>query len=96
MLTEHRWAFGAITGPIVGDGLANRNMYRWIFWINLPFCVIAFIILPFFAQLKPASPGPISSQLNNMDWVGCFLLMASLVSVLLGLTWVWHPLPFYF
>ncbi|KAF2711951.1 MFS general substrate transporter [Pleomassaria siparia CBS 279.74] len=80
------WAIGAVTGPMIGDGLANRSMFRWVFWINLPFCLIAFLILPFFAQLKSASPGAMLPKLKNVDWLGFFLLSGSLVSVLLGLT----------
>jgi MFS family permease len=91
-LIERSWVFGAITGPIIGDGLANSTMYRWVFWINLPFCFIAFLILPFFAQLKPASSSPVLPKIKNVDWVGYLLLSGSSVSVLLGLTWVSHIL----
>ena len=87
-LILHRWAIGCITGPLIGDGLANDKDFRWVFWINLPFCFVAFLILPFFADLKPAPPEPVVPKLMNVDWLGFFLLGGSLVSMLLGLTWV--------
>lgn len=81
------WAIGIVTGPVIGDALAERSRYRWVFWVNLPFSLLAFLILPFFAQLKPASPGPIVQKIRNVDWVGFVLLSGALASVLLGLTW---------
>ncbi|KAF2256814.1 MFS general substrate transporter, partial [Trematosphaeria pertusa] len=81
------WAIGAVTGPALGEALAERNQWRWIFWLNLPFCIIAFLILPFFAQLKAATPGSIFVKLRAIDWVGFLLLSGSLVSMLLGISW---------
>lgn len=73
---------------MIGESLAERSQWRWIFWLNLPFCVVAFLILPFFAQLKSSTPGAILPKLRNIDWLGFLLLSGSLVSVLLGLSWV--------
>lgn len=87
-LIENRWALGAVTGPAIGEALAERSQWRWIFWINLPFCAIGFVILPLFAQLKGATPGSMLQKLRNYDWIGFTLLSGSMVGVLLGISWV--------
>jgi MFS family permease len=77
----------AIVGPVVGGTLAENGQWRWIFWLNLPLCGCAFLILPLFAQLKPKASGPVFPMIRQIDWVGYFLFGASLVSVLLGISW---------
>lgn len=87
-LTGSRWAIGAVTGPAVGEALSEKSEWRWIFWINLPFVVTAFIILAVFASLKDRAPGSILAQLQDYDWIGFGLLTASVVSLLVGISWV--------
>ncbi|KAF2190863.1 MFS general substrate transporter [Zopfia rhizophila CBS 207.26] len=86
------WAVGAVTGPLIGGALAEYGQWRWIFWINLPFCGLAFVIIPVFAQLKTPD-GRIREKLRKVDWLGFFLFTCSLISVLLALTWggILHP-----
>ncbi|KAF2730014.1 MFS general substrate transporter [Polyplosphaeria fusca] len=81
------WALIAIVGPIIAGSLAQNGQWRWIFWINLPFCGLAFLIIPVFAQLKPALPGAKIPKLRSVDWFGHVLFGASLISILLGITW---------
>ncbi|KAF2866203.1 major facilitator superfamily domain-containing protein [Massariosphaeria phaeospora] len=81
------WAVGAITGPILGNALAENSQWRWIFWINLPFSIPAFIVLAVVAQLRSAAPGSVLVKLRNIDWFGSVLFTGSLMSVFLGLTW---------
>ncbi|KAF1948410.1 MFS general substrate transporter [Byssothecium circinans] len=81
------WAIGAVTGPAIGEALIKINQWRWIFWINLPFCISATVVLAFFARLKGATPGSIGPKLAKFDWFGFLLLSSSLVVVLLGVSW---------
>jgi MFS family permease len=79
-----------LTGPVIGEALGKIDQWRWIFWINLPFCISATVVLAFFAKLKGATPGSIGPKLRKFDWFGFVLLGGSLVSLLLGLSWVSH------
>ncbi|KAF2263238.1 MFS general substrate transporter [Lojkania enalia] len=87
MIIGTTWIVGIITGPIIGGSLAENGNWRWIFWINLPFCGLAYLIFPIFAQMKPASSGLVLHKLARVDWVGNVLFACSLIAFLLGLSW---------
>ena len=85
-LIQLTWAFGSIIGPLVGGLLAQHTTWRWIFYINFPFCGIGLIMVPLVVRLK-AKRTSIKSRLRSVDWVGGTLFMGSLISFLIGLTW---------
>jgi MFS family permease len=82
----NRWATGAITGPMIGETLAEHNQFRWLFWINVPLGAGSLAILTFAAQPESERAGPILPKLLSFDWLGLVLLSGSMVSLLLGLT----------
>jgi len=63
------------------------NLQRWIFWINLPFCGIAFVVIPIFLQLH-YKVGSLAEKLKQIDWVGTVIFVASVTSFLIPITWV--------
>jgi MFS family permease len=46
------WALGSVVGPVLGGGFAQNVTWRWIFYINLPFCAISLVLVPIFLSLN--------------------------------------------
>jgi MFS family permease len=80
------WALSTAIGPIVGGALAQADAWRWIFYLNIPFCVMAAALIAICLRV-PNSPGTFGSKLKRMDWIGITLVMASSTAVVIALTW---------
>lgn len=65
------WAMGIMAGPIMGPTLGGYLIdtfnWRWIFFINPPFCLVAF-----FMALQTVKETPIKKL--DVDWLGLFLM----------------------
>lgn len=86
--------FGVSTvlGPLVGGFLVQTVGWHWIFFVNIPFGIVAF------AVLTRALSHPAEQQSHKMDYLGAVLLMALLSSVVLiaslgGSTLAWSSTP---
>ncbi|GAA4708492.1 MDR family MFS transporter [Phytohabitans rumicis] len=45
---------GPIFGPLLGGLIVQHTSWRWIFWVNVPFCVVGLLLA---WRLMPAFPG---------------------------------------
>ncbi|MCJ1284408.1 hypothetical protein MMC26_003740 [Xylographa opegraphella] len=80
------WAIGSTAGPIVGGSLAQNLSWRWIFWINLPFTGVGFVMIILFLNLG-FRRGKIMAQLARVDWIGLFLFITSTTFFMIPITW---------
>ncbi|KAL0566658.1 hypothetical protein V5O48_015343, partial [Marasmius crinis-equi] len=80
------WAVAATVGPLVGGSLAQKGLWRWLFYLNLPVCGVAIIAAIFLLRL-PKPQGKLREKLQKMDWIGNFLVIASSVVFIIGLSW---------
>lgn len=71
---------GPIIGPVIGGALLHWLDWRWLFWVNIPFCVAGFVLAWRMLDADATSERP------RFDTVGWLLLAPSMVAVLLGLT----------
>ncbi len=73
-------SIGAVTGPTLGGLILQNLSWRWIFFVNLPIGIIGTIVA---IRFIPDSPPPGGQR---FDFVGATLFLASLLSILLALT----------
>ena len=68
-----------IVGPILGGWLVDDASWRWIFFINLPIGIVAFVLARI--VLDPDEPQPA----HRLDWLGMALLSPGLAVFIYGL-----------
>ncbi|KAF3385519.1 hypothetical protein F1880_002251 [Penicillium rolfsii] len=91
-IIQMAWALGTLTGPLVGGVIAENIAWRWIFYINLPFCAIGLLLVPLTVRLTAERPS-ISERLALVDWIGGFLFISSLCAFLIGITFGGNQYP---
>ncbi|KAJ2161145.1 hypothetical protein GGF46_001735 [Coemansia sp. RSA 552] len=80
------WGFASAIAPILGGVIVERFDWRLIFWVNLPFCAVALLLVLFVMRLpKPA--GSAKEKLKKIDVLGTLVFLAGTVPLLLGLSW---------
>jgi EmrB/QacA subfamily drug resistance transporter len=83
------WGFASITGPLVGGYITDVLSWPWVFYLNLPFGVVASVVI---AMAYPKSEG---HEGATIDWAGATLLFASVTTLLVALSdataspWPW-------
>lgn len=73
-------------------GGAFAQTWRWIFYINLPFIILGWIMVFLFLKLNILH-ATLASKLRRIDFVGTLLFVGGTTSFLLSLSWggVLHP-----
>ena len=73
-------ALGPILGPVAGGLILNSLDWRWLFWDNVPFCVVGLFLAWRFL------PRDTDTEKARLDIVGLALLSPALVGILYGLS----------
>jgi EmrB/QacA subfamily drug resistance transporter len=68
-----------ILGPILGGWLVDSASWRWIFFINLPIGIVAFILALIVLEADQPQPA------HRLDWLGMLLLSPGLAVLIFGL-----------
>ncbi|KAH9211853.1 major facilitator superfamily domain-containing protein [Leptodontidium sp. 2 PMI_412] len=81
------WAIGTIVGPALGGVFVKYLNWRWVFYLNVPFCLAGFVMVPLFVKLNTTANLTLAEKFQEMDWVGSFLFIGSTTSFLIGISW---------
>ena len=71
-------------GPPLGGIFSSLASWRWCFYINLPICGLAFIVLLIFLDVKHEKTS-FKTGIKAVDWWGIISFLAFSLMVLLGL-----------
>lgn len=78
------WAVSAGVGPLLGGVFTQYLSWRWVFWINLPCCYTASVVLCFFLGTTHRQ-APSRAEGRKMDWIGTTTIVSTTVLTLLSL-----------
>ena len=76
------FALSSVVGPTLGGWITDNLSWRWVFYINLPLGIFSLFILPI---VLPQSG---VRRRVKIDYLGAVTITASVVSLLLALSWV--------
>lgn len=83
-ITEGVWAISGGLGPPLGGVFASMVSWRWCFYVNLPICGLAFVLLLLFLDVKHDKTS-FRTGIKAVDWWGILSFLAFSLMVLLGL-----------
>ncbi|AYC28883.1 MDR family MFS transporter [Paenisporosarcina cavernae] len=75
------FGISSVIGPTIGGYIVDNLEWKWVFWVFLPLGIVAFVLI---WRLFPSVE---RRQNETIDYLGSIVLAATLVSLLLGLSW---------
>ncbi|KAF9640397.1 putative MFS transporter [Lasiodiplodia theobromae] len=83
-LFQLNFALSAGVGPLIGGTLAELASWRWIFWMNIPICVLGFLLVLFLLDIhNPRTK--LGDGLRAIDWTGMLAIIGLTLMILLAL-----------
>jgi EmrB/QacA subfamily drug resistance transporter len=74
---------GPILGPLAGGAILTHLSWRFMFWVNVPFCVVGLFLA---ARNMPADTPDPAKPRPHLDLPGLALLAPGVAAVILGLS----------
>ncbi len=72
------WGLASIAGPLAGGYITDALSWRWVFYLNLPFGLLAAAVI---ALAYPASP---RATTGTVDWMGALFLFGGTSALLVA------------
>jgi EmrB/QacA subfamily drug resistance transporter len=76
------FGLASVIGPLVGGWITDNLDWRWVFYVNIPLGIAAFLVL---AVVLP--PGPRHRAERRIDYAGAATLAAGIAPMLLAFSW---------
>ncbi|HEX3973696.1 MAG TPA: MDR family MFS transporter [Stellaceae bacterium] len=73
------WTVAAVGGPLLGAELVTHLSWRWIFWVNVPIGIAAFVLL------SVALREPHQHRAHKIDYLGSLLVTTGIGTLMLAL-----------
>ena len=83
------WAVSSVVGPALGGIFSQLDAWRWVFFVNIPLCLLAgWMLIRHFHE-------KIERRNHTIDYLGAGLLAASMTLLILavlegGQAWAWN------
>ncbi len=86
------FGLASVFGPTLGGWIVDNADWHWVFWVFLPFGVLAFLMI---LKLFPSQK---ATEKQKVDYLGSIMLTLTIVPLLLAFTWggnqfEWVSLP---
>jgi MFS family permease len=86
------WALSSVVGPTLGGVFSEYVSWRWIFFVNIPICLLAAALIS--RRFREA----VSRNRPQIDYLGAALLTIGLTLLILGVlegceAWAWRSAP---
>ncbi|KAJ7101026.1 MFS general substrate transporter, partial [Mycena crocata] len=86
------WSLGSVIGPFIAGSLSQKASWRWLFYMNIPLCFLAFVVVACFLNVKTPREN-LATKLMQVDWLGNAFIISSTCSCMLGLSWAGIAFP---
>ncbi|KAG0050028.1 hypothetical protein BGZ83_005191 [Gryganskiella cystojenkinii] len=80
------FGISSVVGPLLGGVFVQQATWRWCFLINLPLGVVTIVSVVIFLRL-PFKRQALKEQLARIDYLGTFLIIIAVITLLLPITW---------
>ncbi|HET7321939.1 MAG TPA: MFS transporter, partial [Longimicrobiaceae bacterium] len=74
------WGISSVVGPLAGGLIIQNADWHWIFWLNVPFGVVAMLLIALFLHED------VQREARDIDFAGAALLLVGLSALMLALT----------
>ncbi|KIM25825.1 hypothetical protein M408DRAFT_73890 [Serendipita vermifera MAFF 305830] len=87
------FSFASVVGPLLGGAFTEKVTWRWCFYINLPLGGVSIAAIFFLLPSRPVTANALydgktmGQKFLALDFVGGFLSLAMIISLLLPLQW---------
>jgi len=86
------WAISSVVGPSLGGIFSQFLSWRWIFFVNIPLCLVAAWML------QRTFHETVTVRRHRVDYLGAVLLTTALTLLILavlegGQAWAWNSVP---